>query len=118
MTHIIDKSLSCGTMPTLCKKALVKPVYKGEGDKIDPGNYRPISILPLLGKCIEYFVNKDLMEYKHSNKILNDQQFGFCKDNSLIEYITQKKMVKKPTILFLDIKKAFDTVDHNILLRS
>ena len=69
-------------MPTLCKKALITPIYKGDGDKLDPGNYRPISILPLLGKCIEYFVNQNLIKYINDNHILNDRQFGFRKDNS------------------------------------
>ena len=64
------------------KNALVTPVYKGEGDKYDFGNYRPISILPLLGKCIEYFVNVNLMEYISNNKILSDRQVRFRKDNS------------------------------------
>ena len=126
ITNIINKSLSCGTVPALCKKALITPVYKGEGDKLDPGNYRPISILPLLGKCIEYFVNKDLLEYLNSNKILNDRQFGFRKDNSttylMLELFDKiysaKEKGNKPAVLFLDIKKAFDTVDHNILLRK
>ena len=126
ITHIINKSLSSGTMPISCKNAIIAPVYKGEGDKLDPGNYRPISILPILGKCIEYFVNKDLMEYVNNNNILNDRQFGFRKDNSttylmleLFDKIySSKERGKKPAILFLDIKKAFDTVDHNILLKK
>ena len=41
LTHIINKSLSSGVMPESCKRALVTPIYKGEGDKLYPGNYRP-----------------------------------------------------------------------------
>ena len=126
ITYIINKSLSSGIMPALCKKALITPVYKNEGDRLDPGNYRPISILPLLGKCIEYFVNLNLIEYINNNNILNDRQFGFRKDNSttylmleLFDKIySSKEQGNKPAILFLDIKKAFDTVNHEILLRK
>ena len=126
ITHIINKSLADGNMPAHCKNALLTPVYKGEGNKLDPGNYRPISILPLLGKCIEYFVNQNLMDYINNNDILSDRQFGFRKDNSttylmleLFDRIySSKEKGNKPAIIFLDIKKAFDTVDHDILLKK
>ena len=76
-THIVNTSLESGIMPYSCKKELVTPVYKSEGDNSDLGNYRGISILPLLGKCIEYFVNQQLTQYVQCNNILNCQQFGF-----------------------------------------
>ena len=126
VTHIINKSLSSGIMPQCCKKALITPIYKGEGDKYNPENYRPISILPILGKCIEYFVNQNLSEHLENNKILNDRQFGFRKENSttylMLELFDKiynsKEKGNKPAIIFLDIKKAFDTVDHTLLLRK
>ena len=58
-THIVNLSLKTGIMPDICKKAMVTPIFK-TGDIEDPGNYRPISILPILGKTIEYFVNQQL----------------------------------------------------------
>ena len=126
VSHIVNLSLIGGEMPLPCKKARVTPVYKGEWDKSDPGNYRPISILSLLGKCIEYFVYQNLTEHVQKNNILNDRQFGFLKDNSttylmldLFDRIyASKEKGKKPSIVFLDIKKAFDTVDHNLLLKK
>ena len=126
ITHIINKSLSSGIMPTFCKKAIVTPVYKGEGDKLDPDKYRPISILPLIGKCIEYFVNVKLTKYINENDILNERQFGFRKDNSttylMIELFdkifSSKDSGNKPAIVFLDVKKAFDSVDHNLLMKK
>ena len=56
ITYIINISLKTDTMPELCKTATITTVYKSEGDKQDPSNYRPISIIPLLGKCIEYLL--------------------------------------------------------------
>ena len=59
LTHIVNLSLRTGVVPSLCKKARVTPVLKA-GDKDNPNNYRPISILPFIGKLIEYFVCKQL----------------------------------------------------------
>ena len=61
VAHIINLSMKSGTMPLACKIASVTPILK-TGDPNDPNNYRPISILPLLGKCIEYFVNQQLTD--------------------------------------------------------
>ena len=126
LTHLINISLSRGSMPKLCKQALVTPIYKSEGDRQDPENYRPISILPLLGKCIEYFVNQQLTNYVQDNNILNNQQYGFRKDSSttflmldLFDKIyASKEKGFKPAVIFLDIKKAFDTVKHDNLLEK
>ena len=126
ITHLINMSLTTGYMPKLCKKALVTPIYKSKGDKNDLGNYRPISILPILAKCIENFVNVQLTNFVQTNHILDNQQFGFRKESSttflmldLFDKIyNSKEKGLKPAIVFLDIKKAFDTVDHETLLEK
>jgi hypothetical protein len=122
-THIINLSISTGIMPDVCKIAIVTPIHK-EGDITDPGNYRPISILPILGKTIEYFVNDQLTQYLDDKGLICKHQYGFRKDHSttylmldLFDRIyTSKNKNKHPAIVFLDIKKAFDTVSHTILL--
>ena len=122
-THIVNLSLKTGIMPENCKIATVTPIHKG-GDVNNPGNYRPISILPILGKTIEFFVNSQLSQYLDDRGLISDHQYGFRKDHSttylmldLFDQIyTAKSKQHHPAIIFLDIKKAFDTVNHNILI--
>ena len=123
VTHIVNLSLSTGQFPDSCKLAVVSPIFKG-GDANDPNDYRPISILPLVSKCIENCVNEQLTDYFESNKLLNIHQYGFRKNHSTT-YLTldmfdkifdSKSKGNTPALIFLDIKKAFDTVDHKILI--
>ena len=122
LTHIINLSLSTGIVPSFCKFAKVTPILKG-GNIDDANNYRPISILPIIAKSIEYFVNEQLTEYMEENELLTNQQYGFRKNYSTTylmldlfdEIYKTKSQSKRPALIFLDIKKAFDTVNHNIL---
>ena len=112
-------------MPAACKTASVAPILKN-GNPDDPTNYRPISILPLLGKSIEYFVDKQFTEYIEGKIILSNQQYGFRKNHSttflmldLFDKIcTGKESLNKPAIICLYFKKAFDSVNHDILIKK
>ena len=123
ITHVINLSLSNGIMPDICKSAMVTPIYKSESTN-EPSNYRPISLLPILGKTIEYFVNKQLTQFIEDKDLITIHQYGFRKDHSttylmldLFDNIYSSKSEQKhPAIIFLDIKKAFDSVNHEILL--
>ena len=123
LEYIFNLSLSTGCCPDLLKIAKVIPIYK----KDDPHlltNYRPISLLPAISKILEKLVYKRLSSFLTLNNILNPSQFGFRKKYStdfaitkLLDKVTQSLSEKEHVIaLFMDLSKAFDTIDHNILL--
>ena len=125
LTHVVNLSLTSGKMPDILKIANVAPIHKGD-DPNDPDNYRPISILPIVSKCIEHCVSEQTTRYFESNKLLTNKQYGFRKNYSttyltldLFDRLFDSKSTKNtPAIIFLDIKKAFDTVDHDILINK
>ena len=115
ITYIVNLSLRTGQFPDSCKQG---------GDNYDPNDYRPISILSIVSKCIEYCANEQLSAYFENNNLLTEHQYGFGKNHSTT-YLTlemfnklfdSKQKHNTPAIIFLDIKKAFDTVDHKILI--
>ena len=89
-------------------------------------NYRPVSILPIFDKILEKLVNKQLVDFLEKNKILSNFQYGFQKNRStslavvdVVSKITKTLENKKiPCCIFLDFAKAFDTIDHTILLKK
>ena len=107
------------------KEARVIPVSKA-GNPSVPSNYRPISILPAISKVLERIMYDRLLNFLNKHKILSSNQFGFRKNVStymatadIVKYITDGFNSKEISIgVFLDLSKAFDTVDHNILLRK
>lgn len=123
ITHIINLSIESGRFPNDLKKAKVIPLYK-KGSKLEQGNYRPVSILCTLSKIIERIVFEQVNNYLSSHNLIYELQSGFRKSHStdtcllyLTDYI--RKEVDKGNfcgMVMLDLQKAFDTVDHRILL--
>ena len=122
---IINQSLKTGIFPNKLKIAKVLPLFKkGENELIE--NYRPISLLPSISKIFERIVFDQLYKYLDSNNLLYKSQYGFRKKHStemasleLIDRIYHDLDNKKiPIAIFLDLSKAFDTLDHNILLHK
>ena len=107
----------------MLKIANVIPLYKG-GSVEDPNNYRPISLLPTISKIFEKHIAKQLHIYLESTGLLNKTQSGFRKYHScqtaLINIVDSwLKQIDNGNLvgtIFLDLKKAFDLVDHRVLL--
>jgi hypothetical protein len=111
--------------PDCLKIANVVPLHKG-GDVSELGNYRPISLLPIFGKICEKIMYNQLYAYLVNNKIIDSRQFGFQSGAStsdalfnLHNYICQNLNLRQFTcIVFIDISKAFDTIDKRLFLKK
>ena len=125
LTDCINVHLASGTFPDQLKVAKVTPIHKS-GVKTDPNNYRPISVLPIMSKIFERVLYTRLDEHLTSINFLFERQYGFrIQSNTLsatVDLVTkiQSNIDQKNMALglFIDLKKAFDTVSHPILLQK
>ena len=123
VTFICNKSISSSCFPDKWKEAKVSPLHKS-GPHEDINNYRPISILPVLSKVLERHVSDSLTKYLNENELLHRTQSGFRTNHSCetalnfmtdswLNAIDQGEMIG---VVLVDFKKAFELVDHDILL--
>jgi len=125
LIHLINLSLAQGVFPNELKIARVVPLYKS-GDSQSISNYRPISILSVFSKVFERVMQCRLLDFLDKHDLLDKSQFGFRKNHSTITALTV--LIDKILTgfhngdmtlgIYLDFSKAFDTIDHRILIRK
>lgn len=123
LVYLINFSMSSGEFPLDLKTAIVKPLFK-KNDKTIPGNYRPIALLSIFSKLLEKIIKVRLVNFLEKYNYFSDKQFGFRKklstSSALIHFMGQVytglNNGKYCAGLFVDVMKAFDTVDHFTLL--
>ena len=123
LCDIFNLSIATGCFPDSWKIARVAPIFKN-GQPDDRSNYRPISVLPVLAKVFEKLIHNQLYDYLDKNDHLFSNQSGFralhsvvtCLLNSTDDWYVNMDKGRYTANIFIDLKKAFDTVDHDILL--
>jgi hypothetical protein len=123
LTHIFNHSISLGIFPDAFKTARIVPIFK-TGDQTLCDNYRPIALVKSFSKVLEKIVQISLVNHLEINHLLYDHQYGFSRGKStehnllhLVNYVSSALNEGEYSVgIFLDLKKAFDLVDHRILL--
>ena len=124
LTILFNTCLQQQYFPKCLKVAKVFPLYKTKGNKLDPSNYRPISLLPVFGKVLEKILYRRFIDFLIKYDVLSKEQFGFQSKKStidavmeVVEYLRNNMNKQEPACCaFIDLTKAFDTVNHSYLL--
>ena len=126
ISHMINQSLRMGIFPSSLKRGVITPIFKKRGDPRSPSSYRPITKLPYISKIFEKIIHSRLADHFARNELFTPFQFGFRKNLSTLdavihftENIYDALNSKKSCLnILIDYSRAFDTVNHAILLRK
>lgn len=126
LTSIFDKCYTEGYFPDELKIAKVIPLYKNKGPMTDIGNYRAISMLSVFSKLFEKVIHRHISDYLEENNIINPAQYGFRTGHSTVHALVNatenvhKSLENNMYTLgvFIDFSKAFDTINHEILVKK
>ena len=122
LAFLFNTSIETSQFPDSWKVARVTPIFK-DGDKTEKSNYRPISVLPVISRLFEKLVFDQLYQYMKENGLFSPDQSGFLRLHSTLTCLLKNTddwyngldLGRLVGLVFIDLKKAFDTVDHDIL---
>ena len=125
ITRLINLSIKLASFPDEAKTAKIKPLFK-KSSRLDPKNYRPISLLPILSKVFERVVHDQTQAFLEGNKLFYEFQSGFRKNHSTnfcLSYLNDKitrgfDSGQYTGMILIDLQKAFDTIDYSILFEK
>lgn len=123
LRSLINNIIETGVFPDCMKVTVTIPIYK-KGEKTNPSNYRPISLIPIFSKIVEIIMHEQLCHYFEKNGLLNSAQYGFRSKLSTIKAVEdivsniyegfENKLLTSADLL--DLSKAFDSISHKILI--
>ena len=119
--HVCNLSFSSGFFPDKMKIAKTVPLFKSCEDSIF-SNYRPVSLLPQSSKVLEKLFDKRLTEFVEKNNIVSNSEYGFRSTRStslaLLDFMEKLGCATDSLGVFIDLKKAFETIDHILLMKK